>query len=76
MLNILKIWPLMLYDVSDFLFWCFRVTGLGLTLSFCVVQKKRKNKEKKSANKWGCFAKIANALLWSSCSFFLLSFEL
>lgn len=33
-LNILKVWPLMLYDVSDLLFWCFKVTGL--TFSFCV----------------------------------------
>lgn len=36
----------MLYDVSDLLFWCFEVTGSGLTLSFRV-KKKGKIRQKK-----------------------------
>lgn len=42
----------MLYDVSDLLFWWFKVTGSGLTFGFCV--QKTEKWEKKSANEQGC----------------------
>lgn len=51
-LNILKVKPLMLYDVSDLLFWCFRVTGSGLI--FLVSGFKNEKTRKKSANDRGC----------------------
>lgn len=48
----LKVWPLMLYDVSDLLLRRFRVTGSGLIVSFWVL--KREKQERKSANEQRC----------------------
>lgn len=70
------VWLLMLYDVSDLLFWCSRATGLGLTFRFLCLKKKTVEKLGKKCGSWArlCLVEVCTVHCCDLVRFFVLFF--